>query len=73
MLSLLDSHPKPKLVKTIASETGIPKSTVSDYLNGVSGDVGPCFIKSLKGWELTPEGVYSVAKLLNTIDVKLVE
>jgi hypothetical protein len=45
MLSLLDIYPKTKLVKTIATETGYPPSSVSDYLNGVTGNRGSCFEK----------------------------
>jgi hypothetical protein len=68
LLSLLDSYPEPKLVKTIVFETEIPKSTISDYLNGVTGDVGTCFEKVKGGWKLTHEGLYSIAKILKTID-----
>jgi hypothetical protein len=68
MLSLLESYPKPKMAKAIVEDTGYPKSSVSEYLNGISGDKGFCFEKEGKEWKLTTDGLFSISKFLKTVE-----
>ena len=64
MLSLLDVYPDTKMIKTIVQESGIPRSTVSDYLNGITGGKGSCFEKEGSKWKLTIEGLTTIFKFL---------
>ncbi|MHA1615163.1 MAG: hypothetical protein ACTSYJ_09985 [Candidatus Thorarchaeota archaeon] len=68
MLSLLESYPKTKMVKTIVNETSYTNSTVSDYLNGITGGKGFCFETEDKKWKLTYDGLLSISKFLKTIE-----
>jgi hypothetical protein len=68
MLSLLDSYPDSRKVKDIVGDTDYPQSSVSDYLNGVAGDIGSCFEKVEGKWKLTDLGLLAIARFLKVLE-----